>query len=102
MSRLLTSGGDFSLPYRMSSTNNTFERLEMLLGGKITLRPMGSLRQSKIYRKRMQFRRFAHKTFISDHIAHLAEEAPLWKQGRNDLFNAIPAFLSWGMFILFI
>ena len=30
MSRLLTSGGNLSLPYRMNSTNNSFE---MTLGG---------------------------------------------------------------------
>ena len=31
MSRLLTSGGNLSLPYRMNSTNNSFERFEMTL-----------------------------------------------------------------------
>ena len=35
MSRLLTSGGNLSLPYRMNSTNNSFERSEMTLGGEI-------------------------------------------------------------------
>ena len=35
MSRLLTSNGNLSLPYRMSSINNSFERLEMSQGGKI-------------------------------------------------------------------
>ena len=39
MSRLLTSNGNLSLPYRMSSINNSFERLEMSQGGKIALRP---------------------------------------------------------------
>ena len=36
MSRLLTSGGNLSLPYRMNSTNNSFERSEMTLGGEIS------------------------------------------------------------------
>ena len=40
MSRLLTSNGNLSLPYRMSSINNSFERLEMSQGGKIALRPL--------------------------------------------------------------
>ena len=31
VSRLLTSGGNLSLPYRMSSTNDSFERLEISL-----------------------------------------------------------------------
>ena len=44
MSRLLTSGGSLSLPYRMNSTNNSFERLEMALGGKISLKPLRSSR----------------------------------------------------------
>ena len=44
MSRLLTSGGNLSLPYRMSSTNNSFERLEMSLGDRIALRPLRSSR----------------------------------------------------------
>ena len=35
MRHLLTSGGNLSLPCRMISTNNSFERLEMLLIGKI-------------------------------------------------------------------
>ena len=34
MNRLLMSGGNLSLPYRMSSTNNSFERLQMSLAGK--------------------------------------------------------------------
>ena len=44
MSRLLTSNGNLSLPYRMSSINNSFERLEMSQGGKIALRPLRSSR----------------------------------------------------------
>ena len=34
ISPLLTSGGILLLPYRMSSNNNSFERLEMSIGGK--------------------------------------------------------------------
>ena len=44
MSRLLTSGGNLSLPYRMNSTNNSFERSEMTLGGEISLKPSRSSR----------------------------------------------------------
>ena len=44
MSRLLTSGGNLSLLYRMSSTNNSFEMLEMKLGSKISLKPLRSSR----------------------------------------------------------
>ena len=44
MSCLLTSGGNLSLPYRTNSTNNSFERLEMALGGKISLKPLNSSR----------------------------------------------------------
>ena len=44
MSRLLTSGGNLLLPYRMSSINNSFERLETSLGGRIALRPLRSSR----------------------------------------------------------
>ena len=39
---LVTSSGNLSLPYRMNSTNNSFERLEMTLGGKISLKPLRS------------------------------------------------------------
>ena len=38
MSRLLTSGGNLSLSYRVNSTNNSFERSEMALEGKISLK----------------------------------------------------------------
>ena len=44
MSRLLTSGGKLSLPYRMNSANNSFERFEMTLRGKISLKPLRSSR----------------------------------------------------------
>ena len=44
MSRLLTSGGNLSFPSRMNSTDNSFERLEMALGGKVSLKPLRSLR----------------------------------------------------------
>ncbi len=51
MSRLLTSNGNLSLPYRMSSINNSFERLEMSQGGKIALRPLRSSRLPGVPKK---------------------------------------------------
>ena len=42
MSRLLMSGDNLSLPYRMNSTNISFERSEMTLGGEISLKPSRS------------------------------------------------------------
>ena len=56
MSRLLTPGGSLSLPYRMSSTNNSFERLEMSLGGKIALRPLRSSRRGEFESFKKYFR----------------------------------------------
>ena len=44
MSSLLTSGGNLLLPCRMSSTNNSFERLEMSLGDRTALRSLRSSR----------------------------------------------------------
>ena len=42
MSPLLASGCNITLPYRMSATNNLFERLEKSLGGNVVLRPLRS------------------------------------------------------------
>ena len=38
MNPSLMSGSNLSLPYRMSSTNNSYERLEKSIGGNIGLR----------------------------------------------------------------
>ena len=51
MSRLLTSGGNLSLPYRMNSTNNSFERSEMTQGGEISLKPSRSSRLGSRFHK---------------------------------------------------
>ena len=43
MSQLSTSGGYLSLPNRIISTNNSFERVEMSPGGKIVSRPLRNI-----------------------------------------------------------
>ena len=48
MSPSLVSCRRLSLPYRLSSTNNSFERFEKAPGGNSALRPLRSSRLHKI------------------------------------------------------